>query len=393
MTLNILKSEDVVFKTKSGEKLVNVEKINLDRVERIEGVSEHSVLQLEHKGETYLLTEEFSVEATLEVLDEFMEEYDEEDEASFEFDDEEEKLVLLEEEAVQEEFEEELKTQEVQAEEQRQSLEQEEKVKMQQKQVEEEQKTSLESSHILWQSSSEVVASDVSEVVETVSEEVSSSESQENEVLSSSDVNESNDEVEVSEVENSVSSIEPVPILRVQTETAVENNIAHDKLESALRRLENEALIEGDLSLLGITGLSDNANSIVQVNNVLEDSSRDEGRDTSQLQSIADAIVKLNEGNDLTELEYSTLGLDNLSSEDVADLNMAISNPNALALGTTPSTNLQSILDSLNRFDNAETISLTDLSNIGVQGVGGESEPTLATFNAELNGEENSNDV
>jgi len=163
--------------------------------------------------------------------------------------------------------------------------------------------------------------------------------------------------------------------------------------EDALIRLESEALNIGDLSLLGISGITDNTSNIAQLNNVLSDTTIDEGRDTIQLQNIADALIKLNNGSDLNQAEFTLLGLDNLESEDVADLNMALANTNSLALGDTPTTNLQTILDSLNRFDDRATVSLTDLSNIGVTGIGGLNQPSLATLNSELNGKENTNDI
>jgi len=53
-------------------------------------------------------------------------------------------------------------------------------------------------------------------------------------------------------------------------------------------------------------------------------------------------------------------------------------------LGTSPTSNLQTILDSLNRLDSGEEITLTDLSNIGVTGVGGADEPTLDALNRVL---------
>jgi len=154
--------------------------------------------------------------------------------------------------------------------------------------------------------------------------------------------------------------------------------------EDALIRMENGALIEGDLTLLGITNISDDSTHVAQINNVLSDTTIDEQRDLTQLQNIANALVKLENGIDLTQAEFTLLGLDNLSSEDVADLNMALRDSDALALGTTPTTNLQTILDSLNRLDSGEAITLTDLSNIGVTGVGGADEPTLDALNRVL---------
>ena len=148
--------------------------------------------------------------------------------------------------------------------------------------------------------------------------------------------------------------------------------------------MENGALIQGDLSLLGITNITDDSTHVAQINNVLSDTTIDEQRDLSQLQNIADTLVKLENGIDLTQAEFTLLGLDNLSSEDVADLNMALRDSDALALGTTPTTNLQTILDSLNRLDSGEEITLTDLSNIGVTGVGGADEPTLDALNRVL---------
>jgi hypothetical protein len=68
---------------------------------------------------------------------------------------------------------------------------------------------------------------------------------------------------------------------------------------------------------------------------------------------------------DVTEAQFIDLGLDNLTTEDVIDLNIALGDIDSLALGTTPNTNLQIILDSLNALD-AKSVTLTVLSNIGV---------------------------
>ena len=83
------------------------------------------------------------------------------------------------------------------------------------------------------------------------------------------------------------------------------------------------------------------------------------------------------------------IGLNNVSEPDANELNIALEHVSSLDLGTTPLTNLQQIEDSLNALDqvkygNSTGVTLTDLTNIGVIGVGGADEPTLEAVNAVL---------
>jgi hypothetical protein len=168
--------------------------------------------------------------------------------------------------------------------------------------------------------------------------------------------------------------------------------------EELLIRLEQGLLIVGDLTLLGIGGLSDNSGNIARVNSTLLDSDVSIGRDVSQLESISSAIASVmeKEGDvdapDVTQSAFIQLGLNGLSSEDVEDLNSVLEQGKSLSMGENPTASLQIIVDSLNAFDN-ESVTLSDLTTIGVEGIGGENQPSLETFNHALNGEDNPTDI
>jgi hypothetical protein len=378
MTLNILKSEDIIFKTKSGEKVVDLKHINLDMFESIEGLSEHSVLQLEYNGKTYLLTEEFSVEALLDVLDEFIEEYDEEDSDTFEFDEDEDIFTVDEDEyKIVNEFEEELQKEKEQEKEQEKSLEKEESVHTQiEQQQEEEHKKDLESSPFLWKKTVEIANS--SDIVESVVE--SSSEEQEIVQIESERIimvddsslvqEKSSEEIANEKILEEHSTLSTPPISMIQIQAEIETRV----ITKALVRLEDEALVRGDLNTLEIDGFTDTEDNINQLNDVLVNINQ--SIDVNLLQNIANTLLKLSLSRNLSVVDFRLLGLKNLSEEDVNDLNIALKNPNSLALGDSPSSNLQIILDSLNAIDSLNSgvttsIRLNDLSNIGVVGVEG----------------------
>jgi hypothetical protein len=165
--------------------------------------------------------------------------------------------------------------------------------------------------------------------------------------------------------------------------------------DNSTSRLETESLTAGDLATLGIIGLDDNSVNIERINNILEDADVSIGSDTVALQALVDVLIKIDDkdGNssatDITQEEWQLIGLNNVSSPDANELNIALANSNSLDLGTTPLSNLQTIVDSLNALDEVKYgritgVTLTDLTNIGVTGVGGVDEPTLEAVNAVL---------
>jgi len=160
---------------------------------------------------------------------------------------------------------------------------------------------------------------------------------------------------------------------------------------TAIEHLTSKSLEIGDLTALGIVGIDDNDTTISQLNNILADSDISVNN-AQELQSITDILVKVvtkdgdNTATDLTKSEWELLGINNLSTPDANELNIAIADPDSLDLGTNIQTNLQTIEDSLNALDevkygNSTGVELTDLTNIGVTGVGGEDEPTLEAVN------------
>ena len=384
MTLTVLKSEDILFKGKNGENLVGLKFLDLNKIANIEGVSEYSVLQLEKNGKTYLMTEEFSVEATLDALDEFVEEYDEEDEEETDYDKEEEPENFIEDKILEETLKDEFKIETVRNKEEKFFLEEESTNKNLQEEVQEELKNSFDTTHLFYKNIQSTLGLDsvkssnidpTERVIDTPTDEVLISNTNESE-------EDNNDTIQESGI-NEASAMR---------QTVIKNSIEQNNLDKALSNMGEEALIEGDLTLLNITNLTDNSENIARINNVLLDTTIDEGKDTLQLQNIANILVKL--GNtDLTQSEFTLLGLDNLSSEDVSDLNMAINDGESLALGENPNTNLQLILESLNRFDEGVDVGLIDLSNIGVTGVGEVDEPTLEEVNSAIGSEDNTNDI
>jgi hypothetical protein len=104
---------------------------------------------------------------------------------------------------------------------------------------------------------------------------------------------------------------------------------------------------------------------------------------------------------DVTQSSFIQLGIKDLSNEevtdlsneDVIDLNIALENTNSLELGVNPTVNLQTIVNSLNVIDSGENITLIDLTNIGVVGIGGENQPTLEDVLLELEEEDNTNTI
>ena len=394
MTLTVLKSEDIVFRGADGEKIVNLQKLDLNKIATIEGVSEFSVLQLEHKGDSYLLTEEFVVDATLETLDEFLEEYDEEDEDEVDFDLEEVLLSDETDDVLEENFEEEFQSETAQKEENEQKSVEEERVQTQLRQGEEEQRIDADTLHPFYQNK---------ELISFATEALDLGEGLFTETMES--ITEENVLAEISELEETQSSEEPTveitsttntTVSLVQIETLIESNNSVEERTLAIGRLESETLKVGDLKTLGVTGLSDNSSNIARINNILVDDGVTIGSDTAQLQALVDVLIKIDakdgesSATNITRNEWQLIGLDHVSSPDANELNIALANSNSLALGLNPQSNLQLIGDSLNALDqvkygNSTGVSLTDLTNIGVVGVNeGGDEPTLEAVNTVL---------
>ncbi|MCH9740719.1 MAG: hypothetical protein K0U38_07775 [Epsilonproteobacteria bacterium] len=483
MKFTILKSEDILFKNSQGEQILAQKVLDTDEVSSIEGVSEHSVLQLEHKGETYLLTEEFVVDATLEDLDEFLEEYDEEDEENsdhtllydpqiieedeelvetssddefdsysyqsselekdVEVEEESDEIELSTEEAIKEEFKEldflrqhsdELGKSEAEvvnidgSSDASLSLEKvtenywtEEDIVLEEysSTSEEKEESTIELEKVEPTSSSSTPLSlhYINALVET-QESSKESISSNNEVTTLSQEIKEESLEEETEVENEPESTlvlesepevepepvpepeptpepepEPVPEPEPTPEPAPEPEPVPE--DSALVRLENESLQLGDLEELGIIGFTDSEENIARVNNVLADTDVSIEESVASLQAIVDVLIKVaakdgdSSAANITREEFQLLGLNNVSTPDANELNIALANANSLDLGTTPNTNLQTIEDSLNALDqvkygNTTGVELSDLTNIGVIGVGGEDEPTLEMVNAVL---------
>jgi hypothetical protein len=398
MKLNVLKLEDILFKNSQGDRVfVQTDAqgkafIDLSKISSIEGVSEFSILQLRNHTESYLLTEEFTIDATIDDLEEFLEEYDEEDEEESENIDNEYNETLSQEIRSENFDEEEFQLEKKERSQEEESEEEESDSENESKRENEALPEENQEIIFLRKNAIELVSNELNsvEIVEIANPTIEESPI---EVFTDHTFQEEEpiEEPESPKEENN----EPAISLSSTTSTigTTVQRIESQLKEESLQREEEASLIVGDLTLLDIKEIPDTVTNITQINNVLSDPTIDEGRDTTQLQNIANTLVRLKSGEELNQTEFSLLGLDNLSSEDVADLNMALANPNSLAVGNEPTTNLQTILDSLNRLDNAESISLTDLSNIGVTGVGGVNQPSIETLNLELNGEENTNEV
>lgn len=469
MKFNVLKSEDIVFYGNDGKKIVNVERIDLATLAHIEGVSPFSVLRLEHNGDTYLLTDEFYIEASVDVLEEFLEEYDEQDEEEYD--------PQTEEEIEEEELEENEKF----IEENQHNIEQVNRVELEENvqnaknlNNEEQENIDKEFLHFLGKSSSEVLslygyvsvvdndevqqAELVGEVLPTESEDtlsltnievridenyidvtsitplesiflqqsrdvnsginIDSMPTVSSEPSSVIDVVEEDDDVVViidegdnnedegdnnededivitdegDDVEEDVVVIDEEIVVVEEPPSAIPTITPYDE---ALNRLQSSSLEIGDLTLLGVINLIDNSSNIARVNNILDDSDVDIGTDTTTLQNIVDVLIKIDAkdgdstATDITQSEWQLLGLNNISAPDSNELNIALSNSNSLDLGTSPQTNLQLIVDSLNALDevkygNNTGVALSDLTNIGVTGVGGVGEPILEAVNAVL---------
>ena len=308
MRLNILKLEDILFKNSQGERVFTENVIDTDEVSSIEGVSEHSVLQLEYKGETYLLTEEFVIDATPEDLDEFLEEYDEEDEENVDhaalYDPE---IVAEDEEFIERLSDDDFRDYNYQNSELEKDIAGEEESYEVELSSEEAIKEEFKELKFLRQTNNEVSKNeaDVIKIDKSIALEKSTEE--EIWVVEKESLIEEESEIEEFE-ESTEESIEERVVEQQESNTLPSSSplILHEVATlNTLIRMEKGGLELGDLGTLGITGFNDTAENIARLNNVLADTSNNEGRDTEQLQAIVDALVKVmaKSGNGLEKIQ------------------------------------------------------------------------------------------